>query len=83
VVKNSATIVFGVGSVADLDRLPDLKAKLVPAGGIWVIHKKGKDGVKNVEIFAAGKRAGLTATKVARFSETHTAERLVIPKALR
>jgi len=28
-------------------------------------------------------KVGLTATKVARFSETHTAEKLVIPVAKR
>ena len=31
------------------------------------------------DIFAVARKAGLTATKVARFSETHTAEKLVIP----
>jgi len=83
VVKGADVIVFGVDRQADLDRLALLGSKLDPAGGIWVIHRKGKDGVKDVDIFAAGRRVGLTANKVARFSDTHTAERLVIPKALR
>ena len=39
--------------------------------------------VKDTDIFAAGKTVGLTATKVARFSETHTAEKLVILLAKR
>ena len=34
-------------------------------------------------IFAAAKPAGLTYTKVVRFSETDTAEKLVIPVAAR
>jgi hypothetical protein len=83
VTKGADVIVWGIERLADLDRLGALVDELDPAGGIWVIHRKGKDGVKDVEIFAAGKRVGLTANKVARFSETHTAERLVIPKALR
>lgn len=82
-LARSTVIIFGVEKVADLTRLAALKAKLVPAGGIWVVHRKGKDGVKDVEIFAAGARAGLTANKVARFSDTHTAERLVIPRSAR
>jgi hypothetical protein len=83
VVRNSANIVIGVESEEDLARLPRLKEHLLPAGGIWVVHRKGKGALTDVAIFAAGKRAGLTANKVARFSETHTAERLVIPRALR
>ena len=34
-------------------------------------------------VMAAGKAAGLVDTKVVAFSETHTAERLVIPVARR
>jgi len=81
--KASNAIIVAVETLTELDRLDDLKSKLDPAGGIWVVHRKGKGGVKDVEIFAAGKRAGLTANKVVRFSDTHTAEKLVIPKSLR
>lgn len=42
VLKGSAAIVFGVDAMVDLDRLPDLRAKLLPAGGIWVVHRKGR-----------------------------------------
>lgn len=82
-LERSDQIVFEVESPVDLDRFGSLKSKLVPAGGLWVIHRKGKDGIKDTDIFAAGKRAGLVANKVAKFSETHTAERLVIPKDAR
>jgi hypothetical protein len=39
--------------------------------------------LRDTEIFVEAKRLGLTYTKVARFSQTHTAEKLVIPKAKR
>jgi hypothetical protein len=39
--------------------------------------------LRDVHVFAEAKRVGLTYTKVARFSATHTAEKLVIPKAKR
>jgi hypothetical protein len=39
--------------------------------------------VKDTDVFVEAEKAGLTATKVARFSETHTAEKLVIPVAKR
>src|ERR1700738_3599133 len=41
-----------------------------------------RDGADTV-IFAAAKEAGLTYTKVVRFSDTDTAEKLVIPRAAR
>jgi hypothetical protein len=52
-------------------------------GAIWVVHPKGKGALRDTEIFAAAQQVGLTATKVARFSATHTAEKLVIPVARR
>lgn len=75
-------IVYGAESTLALGRLPELKATLVPNGAIWVVHRKGKDAtLKDVEVFAAGRSAGLVDNKVASFSATHTAERLVIPRA--
>ena len=53
-------------------------------GAIWVVHPKGANSeLRDLEIFAEAKRLGLTYTKVARFSATQTAEKLVIPKAKR
>ena len=77
--KDSRLIVFGAERIEDLERLSKLRTALAPDGVLWVVHRKGKEGVKDVEIFAAARTAGLTSTKVARFSETHTAEKLVIP----
>lgn len=60
------------------------KAERWADGAIWVIHPKGAESkVKDTDIFAAAKKIGLTATKVVRFSDTHTAEKLVIPVANR
>ncbi|MEO8450068.1 MAG: DUF3052 family protein [Gemmatimonadota bacterium] len=81
--KGSNVIVLGIDRLEQLDRLPALVSSLESNGAIWVVHPKGKAGIKDTDIFSAGKRAGLVATKVARFSETHTAEKLVIPKAKR
>jgi hypothetical protein len=69
-------------SVADLARLRALRDTLVPNGAIWVVHTKGKAAtLRDVEVFAAARKAGLVDTKVAAFSATHTAEKLVIPVA--
>jgi hypothetical protein len=67
-------------SLATLDRLAALRALIAPHGGIWVVHAKGKGAaVKDTDVMAAARRAGLVDVKVARVSETLTAEKLVIP----
>ena len=76
---SEATIVLGVESARDLARLAIAARSLAPRGALWAVHPRGVAGVKDTDIFAAGKRAGLVAVKVARFSTTHTAEQLVIP----
>lgn len=82
VTPESDVIVYGAENVTALERLEVLKASLVSNGAIWIVHRKGKEAtLKDVEVFAAGRRAGLVDNKVASFSATHTAERLVIPRA--
>jgi len=60
-----------------------VKKSLQPAGAIWVVRPKGTPAIKDVDVIAAGKAAGLVDVKVAAFSSTHTAEKLVIPVARR
>jgi Protein of unknown function (DUF3052) len=82
--KASDVIILGAENAKALDRLPRALESITPDGAIWVVHPKGKGStLKDTEIFGAAKRLGLTCTKVARFSETHTAEKLVIPVAKR
>ena len=77
-------IIFGANAVSDLARLQKLRGYLTPAGAIWVGHTKGKTApFKDVDVFAAAKSAGLVDVKVAAFSATHTAEKLVVPIKLR
>ncbi len=77
--RNSDLVFLGVERDSDVARIAKAVPSLRENGAIWVIHPKGKDGVKDTTIFAAARTAGLVATKVAKFSETHTAEKLVIP----
>jgi hypothetical protein len=75
--KDSDLILFRADDAQQLARLSSLEQSLAPSGGIWVIHPKGKGALKDTEIFAAGDAIGMTATKVVRFSETLTGEKLV------
>ena len=79
----SSVIFLGAENAAGLSRLEKAAAAMARDGAIWVVHPKGTAGLRDTEIFAEAKRLGLTYTKVARFSATHTAEKLVIPKASR
>jgi hypothetical protein len=76
-------VVVGVATAADLGRLERLKAAIVPDGAIWVVHPKGRKDLRDVDVIAAGRAAGLVDNKVTRFSDTHSALRFVIPRAQR
>jgi Protein of unknown function (DUF3052). len=82
-VAQSDIIFASIARESDLRRLERLKASLKPDGAIWTIRPKGKNGVSEAAVRAAGLAAGLVDVKVARFSDTHTAEKFVIPKAKR
>jgi len=64
-------------------RLARLVDAIRPAGGIWVVYPRGGKAVSEDSLRQAARSAGLTDIKICRFSETHGAVRLVIPKALR
>jgi hypothetical protein len=80
---NCDVVFVQVDSTPALDRLDRAAKAIVEDGAIWVIHPKGKDGVADTAIFAKAKALGLTYTKVARISETLSAEKLVWPRASR
>ncbi len=76
-------VLWRVTKPAALSKLSSMAQRIARDGAIWVIHPRGDASLADTVIFAAGKDAGLTATKVVRFSETDTAEKLVIPRAAR
>lgn len=72
---------YGADSGAELARIPDLIPVLAEKGALWIVSRKGKTaGVKDTDVFAAARPAGLTDTKVCAFSETLTALRFVRKK---
>lgn len=79
--KGSDLVFFLADEAGHLARLSALEPSVGPGGAIWVVHPKGKGALKDTEIFAAGDALGLTATKVVRFSATHTGEKLVRRKS--
>lgn len=76
-------VFLGAESVEELARLARLIGRLKRNGAIWVVWPKGRRDVKEADVLAAGRAAGLVDTKVVGFSSTHTALKFVIPRARR
>jgi hypothetical protein len=66
-----------------LEWLESLRKAIKPSGAIWVVAPKGSTEVREVDVLTSGRAAGLVDVKVAAFSETHTAHKMVVPKERR
>jgi hypothetical protein len=71
-------VFVGAEVPADLRRIKDLKNWIEPNGAIWVIRPKGgRSALRDTDVIDAGLAAGLVDNKIASFSDTHGAMRLV------
>lgn len=77
--KESDQIYVAIESVDDLGRFKKVLPSLKQDGAIWAIRRKGLKDASEAATMAAGIAAGLVDVKVARFSETHAAEKFVRP----
>jgi hypothetical protein len=69
---------MGADTLADLRRLDEVKRWIEPNGAIWVIRPKGgRSPLRDTDVIAAGLAAGLVDNKIASFSDTHGAMRIV------
>ena len=80
-VRGADLIFFSAESRQDLVRLKSLVNSIQNAGAIWVVYPRGQKHIREVDVIAAAKAAGLVDNKVCSFSTTHTALRLCIPVA--
>ena len=77
-------ILLGADTSDALAPLEALAARIRPNGAIWVVSRMGAAAtLRDVQVMDAARDAGLVDNKVASFSATHTALRLVIPVARR
>ena len=74
-------VIWGLDEAADLTRLPALIDSIRPAGALWAVSAKGRKDLNENHVRDAAIDAGLVDVKVARFSATHSALKLVVPKA--
>jgi hypothetical protein len=82
-VKESDAIFVGAESLGELEMLPEMVVSLKRDGCIWTVTPKGKGGVRDTDIIALARAAGLIDVKVVAFSATHSANKFVIPKDAR
>lgn len=72
-------VFFGAKHRKDLERLPEIRKMIRSNGAVWVIRPKGTPAISDDDVMRAAKSAGLVDVKVVSFSESLTAEKLVIP----
>jgi len=74
----SDLVFIGATELSHLKRLKDIKKWIEPNGAIWVVRPKGgRSEIRDTDVISAGLAAGLVDNKIASFSETQGAMRLV------
>ncbi len=81
--RDSDLVFLGVTGPPGLRRLSGLQRWIKQDGAIWAVWPKGRREFRESDVIAGALSAGLVAVKVVKFSETHSALKLVIPVARR
>jgi len=68
---------------ADEARLKRLVRAFAPDGALWAVYPRGRPDLSEDTIRRAARAAGLVDVKVVRFSGSHGALKLVVPRAAR
>jgi hypothetical protein len=72
-------IFFAGESAKELSQVAKLAKSLKDRAALWIVYPKGQKQITEIEVIAAGRKAGLKDVKVVGFSPTHTALKFVIP----
>ena len=79
----SDLVLVAMSDRSELPRLAKLREAIKAGGAIWVVWPKGRKEFREDDVRDFGKTAGLVDVKVARFSETLSALKMMIPRAQR
>lgn len=77
--ERADVLFLGIEKRDELKELARAEKAIKRNGAIWVVRPKGTREINDFDVMAAAKAAGLVDVKVASFSKTHTAEKLVVP----
>jgi hypothetical protein len=87
IAKDVEWIFFAAPSMKELSRVSKHAKKMKGAikgdVALWIVYPKGQKEIRETDVIAAGRDAGLKDIKVMGFSSTHTALKFVIPLAER
>jgi hypothetical protein len=79
-----ADLVFvGAEELGDLATIRKAMKRISERGGVWIIFPKGQKHIRENDVIAGGRAAGLKDIKVVSFSPTHTGLKFVAPVAAR
>jgi hypothetical protein len=77
---NSPWILLAAENRGELAKVKSIAKNLKGAAALWIVYPKGQKAINEHDVRGAGLKADLTDVKVAKFSETHTALKFLIPK---
>lgn len=77
--KASDLVFVKMTAAGDVMRLKALREAIKPDGAVWVVWPKGQKAFREDDARNAGPAAGLVDVKVASFSETLSALKMMIP----
>jgi hypothetical protein len=83
IADDAEWIFFAAPTKKELARVPKHAKKMKGTVALWVVYPKGQKEIRETDVIAAGRDAGLKDVKVVGFSPTHTALKFVIPLAER
>lgn len=72
-------IFLGVETREGLAEVKKIAVKMKGSAALWVVYPKEQKSITELDVIAAGRKAGLKDVKVVGFSATHTALKFVIP----
>lgn len=81
--KESDIVLLGAENRKALGRLRALERTIKRNGAVWVVWPKGQQHIRQADVMAAAKQAGLVDVKIVAFSDSHSGLKLVIPVARR
>ena len=81
--KDAPWYFLAAQSRKDLQRVKTVAKFLRGAAALWIVYPKGQPAITENDVRSSGLAVGLTDIKVARFSDTHTALKFVLPRAKR
>ena len=78
-VANVDQTFFAADRKSALSAIGKFARNMKGAEALWIVYPKGRKDVTEMDVIAAGRKAGLKDVKVVGFSSTNTALKFVIP----